>query len=63
MTIDDALFRINEMLYIGATVTNSGDELRIWTHDPEDGWSKDHLNRADLDRLIESLEVVRDNLK
>lgn len=63
MTRDEALFRINEMLYIQAAVTNSGDELKIWTHDPEGGLSKDYLNRADLDRLIESLEVIRDSLK
>jgi hypothetical protein len=63
MTINEALDRINEMLYIDAARTVRGDEIKIWTHNPEEGGrSKDYLNRSDLDRLIECLTVVRDGL-
>jgi hypothetical protein len=59
----NALDKINEILGIDACITNKGDELKIWTHDPEDGGrSKDYMNRADIDSLIKNLVIVRDSL-
>lgn len=63
MDVENALAEINEILGIDAVTTIKGDEIKFWAYDHEDACRvKAYMNRAAMDRLIKSLEIVRDSL-